>query len=214
MTKTLLPNNAQPAEIAIDRAGAARLEALPLGLAALWSVDECPEEFIPFLAYALSVDVWKTRWPLEIKRRVLRESWAVHASKGTRAGVERALGALDVSTVITEWFETGGAPYTFKVRALAGQSLDPDSEAIIGPDFEALVREIIDAVKPVRAHYDVEVGAKSAARLGVTAATQLADVRRFHADLGQAEIRPRAEAGLCAGTHVRQVVFISAEVAA
>lgn len=59
----------------------------------LWNADTCPVAFLPWLAWALSVEIWDSGWSEDAKRGVIRESIAVHRQKGTVASVKRALAA-------------------------------------------------------------------------------------------------------------------------
>ena len=49
----------------------------------------CPASLLGWLAWALSIDVWRDDWSEELKRHVLARSFADHRLKGTRAGIER-----------------------------------------------------------------------------------------------------------------------------
>ena len=158
MNKTLLPPSATARERAIESV-TARIAEVPVPLGALWNPDTCPAALLPWLAWALSVDNWDSRWDELVKRDVIRQSVMVHRTKGTRGALERALGALGVRIEVAEWFQTGGAAHTFTLTALANAALASGNEEVLGRDFGAMVRRVVDAVKPVRSHYDLRVGA-------------------------------------------------------
>lgn len=158
--RSILPPNASQLERDIDRVVADRMDGLSLAISALWSADEALEEHLPWLASAVSVDVWKGHWPEHVKRQAIKASFDVHRLKGTYGAVRRALDALGVRSVLTEWFETDGAPYTFKIRAYAGEYLDPSKTPLLDSDYETLLRDVIDAVKPVRAQFEFELAAR------------------------------------------------------
>jgi len=61
--------------------------------------ERCPAPLLPWLAWALSVDVWDAAWPEVTKRRAIAESLAIHRIKGSRASVERAVAAMDLGAV-------------------------------------------------------------------------------------------------------------------
>ena len=82
-----------------------RTGEIDYGIENLWTPARCPAKFLPYLAWALSVDVWDDDWDEATKRRVIESSIRVHRIKGTRGAVEEALAALDISTRITEWWE-------------------------------------------------------------------------------------------------------------
>ena len=89
--QTLLPPNASELERAAEGAIRARLTAVPIPLASLWRPDTCPAPLLPWLAFALSVDQWSDRWPEAIQRDVIRQSYEIHALKGTVYSLRHAL---------------------------------------------------------------------------------------------------------------------------
>lgn len=60
---TILPPNATSLETALDGAGAVRIDAVQVPVGTIWRPEACPEELLPWLAWALSVDVWDESWP-------------------------------------------------------------------------------------------------------------------------------------------------------
>ncbi len=111
----LLPPNATAAERAMAEA-AGRMSDVPVPVGTLWDPWTCPAGALPWLAWALSVDVWDAAWPESTKRAVIAEALIVHRKKGTPWAVEQALrvaGAPDIA--LEEWFEFGGDPYYFRV---------------------------------------------------------------------------------------------------
>ena len=78
-----------------------------------------PPDIIPWLAWAMSVDVWDNNWNDSTKRNVIRESVQVHKNKGTLGALKRALAAFVFADIkIEEWFEYAGNPYNFRVYAI------------------------------------------------------------------------------------------------
>jgi len=104
MSAALLPPNATPLETALaDAIGARHDVAVPVR--DLWSPERCPAALLPWLAWALSVDVWDAGWPEVVKREVIAESLDVHRIKGSRRSVERAIAAMGLGDVtIVEGF--------------------------------------------------------------------------------------------------------------
>jgi phage tail P2-like protein len=102
----LLPPNASPEERALS-AATARL-SLPdtaLGIDTLWNPDECPEALLPWLAWALSVDMWNADWDTATKRRVIAASIGIRRRAGTVWAVKEALKATGYEgALITEGF--------------------------------------------------------------------------------------------------------------
>ena len=79
-------------------------------------INELPEELIDILAYDMHVDWYDYSYPVEVKRRVLRNSVRVHKKMGTKYAVEMALGDVHKEADVYEWFEYGGKPYHFRIR--------------------------------------------------------------------------------------------------
>lgn len=81
----------------------------------VWSrLDDLREPFLSHLAAELHADLWDPKWSEEQKRQAIRDSLAVHRTKGTPWAVERLLTPL-AEVEMQEWFEYNGEPYTFRV---------------------------------------------------------------------------------------------------
>lgn len=78
-------------------------------------IDELDEQTLDILAYDLHVDWYDYSYPVEVKRRTIKDSVKIHRRLGTKYAVETALGAVFPGTRVEEWFEYGGDPYTFRV---------------------------------------------------------------------------------------------------
>lgn len=137
--KSILPPNATQLQKDLEAATAQRLLSLNVDqLRYMTNPELCKAEFLPWLAWAMSVDVWNNDWPVDTKRTVIRESMQVHQTKGTLGSLRRALEAFMASEIrIEEWFEYNGDPYMFRVYAVfrdVGMSLD---------DIETIHRTIV-----------------------------------------------------------------------
>lgn len=142
LPKTVLPPNASALEVALDQS-MARAFPSDLGLEFSWSAQDCPAPLLPFLAWALSVDVWKDSWAEPTKRSVIASSVFVHRHKGTAAAVTKALDALNYGVELSEWFEHDGDPYTFRAEV----RLDRDW---LSPLATQSIFETIEATKNAR----------------------------------------------------------------
>lgn len=87
----LLPANATSSERAIETVIAERTAGIDAPISKLWNADTCPEELLPWMAWALSVETWDHDWSEDAKREVLRKSIQVHRLKGTVQSVQGAL---------------------------------------------------------------------------------------------------------------------------
>jgi|GEM_PF-1176663 len=136
------PPSATPFQVAIAGVDAARLAALPVPIDVLWNPYLCPVPVLPYLAWALSVDVWDDSWTEERKRKVIAAAPAVHRLKGTRGAVERALAAFDLEATIVEWWEDGARHGTFRVDVIYRDG---------GPEFHILTqRQALEAVRAAK----------------------------------------------------------------
>lgn len=182
----ILPNDATPREKAYAAVDA-RFEDIDTDLVRrVKSVAEAPADYLPYLAWERSVDVYDPAWPEAVKRAVIAAAPEVHRYKGTRHAVEVALAALRVGTEITEWWQEvpRAAPYTFRVTAYArGRLYD-------GPVLDTrLTRVIYSAItraKPLSRAFTFSVVANLPSTLGMAAAAT-ARVR------GQGVLRPVAQ---------------------
>lgn len=146
MSSDLLPANATPAERALSEA-TARIGEIQTPIRSLWNPQTCPPELLPWLAWALSVDDWRSEWSDQQKRDTIAASYTVHSIKGTIGALRAALGALGYRLEITEWQDTGGQlqPYEFTV------DLDVTGAAFVGDVYNSAIK-LIDNVKNVRSH--------------------------------------------------------------
>ncbi|WP_444885971.1 phage tail protein I [Microbulbifer sp. PSTR4-B] len=162
MTDTLLPPNATELELAVERAMAARLDAIPVNITDLHNPDKCPPAFLPFLAWQRSVDTWNDTWPEATKRAVVRAAFETHTTKGTRAAVETAAGAFGGDVAIVEWFQKTppGPPYTFE---LVLNAVDRQGQPV-SAGFQQDIIKAVTYVKPLRAHFDVRLGVQANAK--------------------------------------------------
>jgi phage tail P2-like protein len=153
---TLLPSNSTQLEYDLELA-MQRLRELPVDFQKLWSPNDCPKEFLPWLAWAMSVDIWRTWWPEQTQRDIIKESIQIHWKKGTPWAVKRLLelaGTPDVE--IVEWWqiEPRGEPYTFCVYINSNPSFNPYT---LDLEQYRTIRRLIETTKPVRADYCLRV---------------------------------------------------------
>lgn len=148
----LLPHNATAQERALE-GSTSRVGDVPVPIRDLWSPERCPAAFLPWLAWAFSVDVWDAGWPDAVKRSVIAASADIHRKKGTAGAVRAALAATGVPSEIIEWWEEGGTPHTFRI------AVDVAALTARGETFSAAlleqIRGSVIAVKPVRSHFAI-----------------------------------------------------------
>lgn len=155
---SLLPANAKPLEHALASI-TAKLEPIPVPFFNVWDVDNCPDEFLPYLAQAWSVDEWNDNWTSQAKRAVIKNSLWVHERKGTLGAVKRALASMQYDTKVIEWWQKNpkGRGGTFSIEVAPTTGVIADSILQI--------KNVIDAVKRLSAHYDVYIGVTTLANI-------------------------------------------------
>ena len=159
----LLPPNASNLELALEQA--VQTPALPVPLRKLWSVDDCPVQYLPWLARSVSIDNWSPQWPEAVKRQRIRTAYYVQRRKGTVASVRAVVGALGASVAIREWWQTTpqGVPHTFEVV------ININSTGAVPADYLDSVIEEISRTKPLRSHFTITQGLQANGGVGVKA---------------------------------------------
>ena len=158
----LLPPNSTALERALATVTNKRFDQLPVPIRSLWNADSCPVDLLGWLAWAVSVDVWRDEWSEAQKREAIRSSFFVHTHKGTIGAVRRALDALAIGIEIREWFQTGDAAGTFRIDAFADYIFVAGFG--INPALLDIISAQIDSIKPARAHYTLRVGERFTTR--------------------------------------------------
>lgn len=112
-------NNAlSPGSSALERRAA---EACAVGmdlsvpLRDLWNPARCPVKFLPYLAWAFSVDRWDEDWPEAEKRKAVSDAFYIHRRKGTVAAIRRVIENMGYSMSIAEWWEVADPAGTFRL---------------------------------------------------------------------------------------------------
>lgn len=143
-----LPANATPLEQAVVQVLEEQL-VKDVPVARLWNPATCPAQYLSYLAWALSVDVWDPSWDEETKRRACADAFLVHRRKGTLAALENALAVFGFDMKVTEWWQKDpkGDPYTFDIEIeVSEQGMDSGTQA--------QVLMVVDHSKNARSHLD------------------------------------------------------------
>ena len=119
MSSHLLPPNATGAERALAEA-VARVSSVPVPVGDLWNPQTCPAPVLPWLAWALSVDIWDAAWSEANKRAAIAESIAIHRRKGTVWASAEALRRSIDDAILEEWHQYGGEPYHYRIETTGG----------------------------------------------------------------------------------------------
>lgn len=176
---TLLPPNAFPIERALDAVEAAALDALPVPVGDVWSPTRCPAPLLPWLAWGVSIDIWDTNWPEQVKRDAIAGAIDEQRRKGTKRAVRNALDRIDPLIGLTEWFEDPAnlQPFTFRL------DLPDRNTSAINYDSETIAQLLADigAVKPLRAHVIASYRIYAQAQLGIVSAIIFGGIARVDA---------------------------------
>lgn len=169
MNESLMPFNSTQAERNLSLV-MKRSSNLPVDINDLWNPFRCPENLLPWLAWSLSVDNWNSAWPTPVKRQQIANSIEIHRRKGTVSAVKKAMAVFGVQVDLSEWFETKSTPHTFSVMAWAGDNFRDDHEPVLTEAYYDALKRAIDYSKPVRSHYEFNVGAQFESSCGFSSA--------------------------------------------
>lgn len=156
---TLLPPNATAAEHRLEQA-TARLGELPTPLRDLWNADACPAHLLPWLAWALQVDIWDNSWSEDDQRAVIRGAITVHRRKGTPWAIRRAVknagyGDATLSEGDSSTSYDGAVPHDGRESYIGGLDWARYRLIMSRPITNAQadqVRRLLAGVAPVRCH--------------------------------------------------------------
>ncbi|MDR1705896.1 MAG: phage tail protein I [Clostridiales bacterium] len=90
-------------------------------------IDELPENVLDILAYDMHIDWYDYGYPIETKRRVIKNSVRIHKRLGTKYAVALAIRDVFPESYIVEWFQYGGGKYLFRLFVdITGQGLSEE----------------------------------------------------------------------------------------
>ncbi|WBL72380.1 phage tail protein I [Serratia liquefaciens] len=141
---SLLPSGSTPLERRAAQA-CAGISDLNTPLRDLWNPDRCPVKFLPYLAWAFSVDRWDEKWTPAEKRKAVKDAFYIHRRKGTIAAIRRVIEAMGYSMSIAEWWQVADPRGTFRL------TIDVNDVGITEEIVRELERLIGDA-RPVSRH--------------------------------------------------------------
>ncbi|HHP5640311.1 TPA: phage tail protein I [Klebsiella variicola] len=144
MTSSLLPPGSSALERRLAQA-CSGISDLNVPLRDLWNPWKCPAKFLPYLAWAFSVDRWEENWTETAKRQAVSDAFWNHQRKGTVAAVKRVIEGLGYSMTLEEWWKVADPAGTFRLE------IDLNEIGITEPMIYELERIIGDA-KPVSRH--------------------------------------------------------------
>lgn len=151
LPKSLLPPNASALDRAAEAAGVRAVDAIPVPHRDLWSPDRCPIDLLPWLAWSLGVESWRSYWPEALKRSRVRSAIPISRSKGSVASVRRVVESFGGQIALREWWQTTpkGAPHTFELVLTLNDASGAETSAAFVDDVIAEV----ERTKPLRSHF-------------------------------------------------------------
>lgn len=165
---SLLPKSASPLERRLAEVCNDMVD-LSVPLRDLWNPSKCPVKFLPYLAWAFSVDRWDERWEEKTKRKVVEGAFFIHQHKGTTSAIRRAIEPLGFLIRIIEWWQTGETPGTFRL------DIGVQDKGITEEMYAELERLISDA-KPCSRHLTgMAISLQTSGSIVIGAANYLGD---------------------------------------
>lgn len=168
--RSLLPANSTPVERGVEAADA-QLSDIPMIHHTLMNPWTCPAEFLPFLAWSVSVDTWSSDWPDHIKRARIASSFQIQRHKGTAKSIADVVASFGGQVQIREWWQQvpPAQPHTFELLlTLSGQR---GQEATA--EFIDQVMAAVNRAKPVRSHFTFTQGINATGSIGVLAVARV-----------------------------------------
>lgn len=144
MSNSLLPPGSSALERRVAQA-CGGISGLNVPLRDLWNPDSCPVSFLPYFAWAFSVDRWDESWVESVKRKVVKDAFYIHQHKGTISAIRRVVEPFGFLICVIEWWKNGKAPGTFRL------DIGVQDEGITEETYSELERLISDA-KPCSRH--------------------------------------------------------------
>ena len=141
---SLLPPGSSALERRLAQACSA-ISGLNVPLRDLWNPATCPVSFLPYLAWAFSVDRWDESWTESVKRKVVSDAFYIHQHKGTISAIRRVVEPFGFLIRVIEWWTNGEAPGTFRL------DIGVQEQGITEETYAELERLISDA-KPCSRH--------------------------------------------------------------
>jgi phage tail P2-like protein len=162
--RSLLPPNSTPQERALE-AATARISDVTVPLRTLYQPNVIPVDQLPWLAWQLSLESWKTYWSEEVRRARVRNAMTIHRQKGTAKSVKDVVAAFGGAILLREWWQKTpmGEPHTFDlVMTLSGAGGQSATAAFV----DDVIAEV-SRTKPVRSHFTFTQGVETHAAIAV-----------------------------------------------
>lgn len=173
---SILPENATTLELSVEEVMHEKYCADAFIVKKLSDPWECPAEFLPWLAYAESVDVWRDKWPELTKRSVIANARTLHKRKGTEGGVRDALAALGVRMEMISWQDMSpeGEPGTVSFQLWINENFNPSAAVMLDESMISDITQTVNRNKRLSVHYTLLLGIEVVSKSGLAVSGQLA----------------------------------------
>ena len=180
MSKSLLPINASKLLKNLEKSGL-RISSLGAKNKDVLNPDKLEVDFLPWLAWMVSVDNWSDNWPENIKREMIKNSISLHQIKGTKKAIKKALEIIGISGEIVEWWEASPrmTPHSFDITAYLNDNINEDADLIIGLDTQRKLINLIENVKPARSHFNFKLGARFESQMSYGVSSKVKQFANF-----------------------------------
>ena len=159
-----------------------RLASISTAIRTLWDPDNCPESFLPFVAWQFKVDRWNPDWSVALKRSVIKASIPAHKIKGTPQAIIDVAAAMGADIELVEWWQVAGTPGTFTLNMTATDAHgDP-----ISTDLQNDIIDAVTVVKRLSQHFTLVLGANAAAMEYLSPFVVAAEFQRIDVQLSGA----------------------------
>ena len=109
------------------------------------AIDTAPEELLDLLAVEFNTQYYDTSMDIEVKRKLVRNTFIWYMHTGTAAAVTELVEAVFGSGEIEEWFQYGGDPYHFKIHTFNVEATD---------EMLQLAERLVNSAQNVRSHLE------------------------------------------------------------
>lgn len=150
---TLPPNmqdeDTEAFSYAVDRQ-IAKLLPLAAKLNVWGNLDGVDPKFYDLLAVTINAPSYRSEYSDEQKQKLIKTALQTYYKLGTRGAVEEVLNSLYEKSGYVPWWEYGGAPYHFKIRADDQRTFNVEQIFIRLLRKVKAAREIMDSMETYR----------------------------------------------------------------
>lgn len=159
-----------------------RIGSLNVPLRDLWNPDTCPAQFLPYLAWAFSVDRWDEKWSVDDKRKAVADAFYIHRKKGTVGALRKIVEGFGFSMSTEEWWQVADPAGTFRLQ------IDVNEVGVTEAVFAELER-LISVTKPLSRHLNqLSVLARTSGDAGVASVSLSGDIITVYSPEYQPEV--------------------------